>query len=242
MKFKSLLLILALMFGSGLMAFAQDGDHDRDDRDRGRSGWQNRDRDRDRDGDRDEDRDDDHNRDWRRDRDRDRDWRSNNRAAYQDGYRWGQWSATHRGNGYGHGRRWKSDSDRRAYEAGYRRGMQDANGGYYGNNGPYNNGPYENGRSNHPFGDVFGRQQGNYPNNGGYGGYGIGNARNIGYNDGLLAGQKDRSTGHSFRPQENKGYRDADKGYSSSIGSKDQYKQVYRDGFMQGYQRGYYGR
>jgi hypothetical protein len=229
MKFKSLLLVLALTLGSGLVAFAQDGDHDRDDRDRGRSGWHKRDRD----GDRDEDRDRDHDRDWRRDRDRN----YNNNAAWQDGYRWGQWAATHRGNGTGHGRRWKSDSDRRAYDAGYRRGMEDANnGGYYGNNGPYNNG-----RSNHPFGDILGRQ-GNYPNNGGYGGYGIGNARGIGYNDGLLAGQKDRGTGHSFRPTQNKGYQDADKGYNSSIGDKNQYKQVYRDGFMQGYQRGYYGR
>ena len=227
MKFKSFMLVLAMTLGSGLVASAQDRDHDRDRDDRGRSGWQDRDHDR------------DHDRD--RDRDRDRDWNrnNNNSAAWQDGYRWGQWAATHRGNGNGHGKRWKSDSDRRAYEAGYRRGMEEArNGGYYGNNGPYNNGPYNNGRSNHPFGGVLG-QQGNYPNNGGYG---IGNARNVGYNDGLLAGQKDRSTGHSFRPQQNKGYQDADKGYSSSLGDKNQYKQVYRDGFMQGYQRGYYGR
>jgi hypothetical protein len=203
---KSLLLIGALTFSTGLYASAQDRDHDRDDR-----RW--------------------HDRDHDGDHDRNR----NNSAAWQDGYRQGQWAASHRGNGYGHGRRWKSDDDRRAYEAGYRRGMEEArNGGYYGN-GPYNNGPYNNGpynNSNHPFGGVMGSR----------GSYGVGNARSIGYNDGLLAGQKDRSTGHSFRPAENKGYKDADKGYSSSIGSKDQYKQVYRDGFMQGYQRGYYNR
>jgi hypothetical protein len=213
MKFKSLLLVLAMTVGSALVASAQDRDHDRDNN-RGRWGWQDRDHDR--------------------DHDRDRDRYRNNSAAWQDGYRAGQWAATHRGNGNGHGSRWKKDDDRRAFQAGYERGLAEARGGY--NNGPYNNGPYNNGNnSGHPFGGVLGQRGNN-------GTYGAGNARGIGYNDGLLAGQKDRSTGHSFRPTQNKGYQDADKGYSSSVGDKNQYKQVYRDGFMQGYQRGYYGR
>jgi hypothetical protein len=218
MKFKSFLLVLAMTVGSGLVASAQDRDHDRDRDNRGRWGWQ----DRDHDGDRDHDRD--HNRNNN----------NNNNAAWQDGYRQGQWAASHRGNGNGHGRRWKSDADRRAYEAGYRRGMEEARNGGYNNNGPYNNG---RNYPNNTYPNTY--PNGNYPNNGGYG---IGNARNVGYNDGLLAGQKDRSTGHSFRPTQNKGYQDADKGYNSSLGDKNQYKQVYRDGFTQGYQRGYYGR
>jgi hypothetical protein len=206
MKFKSLVLVLAMTVGSGLVASAQSN----------RSwGWQDRDHDHDR----------DHDRDHRN--------HNNNSAAWQDGYRAGQWAATHRGNGNGHGSRWKKDDDRRAYQAGYERGMAEARNGGYNNNGPYNNGPYNNGPYN------TGRNYpGNYPN----GAYGVGNARGIGYNDGLLAGQKDRSTGHSFRPTQNKGYQDADKGYSSSVGDKNQYKQSYRDGFMQGYQRGYNGR
>lgn len=231
MKSKSFLLVLALMLGSGLVAFAQDGDHDRDDRDRHEQ-WHR-------------------DNDWRdNDRDRDRDWdgdRSNQRA-YRDGYKDGQKAARHRGNSGKYNNHYRDRDERRAYDLGYRRG--------YGNgNGQWSNGDWRNdrnrdgdwrddrgnqGRSNHPFGDVLG-QSGNYPN-GGDGGYGIGNARGIGYNDGLLAGQRDRSTGHSFRPTQNKGYQDADKGYSSSIGDKNQYKQVYRDAFMQGYQRGYYGR
>ncbi len=225
MKFKSLLLVLAMTLGSGLVASAQDRDHDRDDR--GRSGWEDRDRDRDRDG----------------------DWDRGNQKAYRDGYRDGQKAARHRGNSGKYNNHYRDRDDRHAYDLGYRRGYG-SNDGYWGDNrnGDWRNDRDRDGdwrddrdRANHPFGDVLG-QQGNYPNYPNRGGGYFGNARSIGYNDGLLAGQKDRSTGHSFRPQQNKGYQDADKGYSSSIGDKNQYKQVYRDGFMQGYQRGYYGR
>jgi hypothetical protein len=224
MKFKSLLLVLALTLGSGLVASAQ-------------SGWSWR--------------DDNRNGNWRdNDRRNDRDWDRSNQKAYRDGYNDGQKAARHRGNSGKYNNHYRDRDDRQAYDAGYRRGYNSGNG-QWGNgdwrdrdgdrdddwrndrdrNGDWRNDRNNQGRSDHPFGDVLGRRNGNY-----------GNGRNIGYQDGYLAGQKDRTTGHSFRPQENKGYKDADKGYSSSLGSKDQYKQVYRDGFMQGYQRGYYGR
>jgi hypothetical protein len=204
-----------MMVGSALVASAQDRDHDRDSN-RGRWGWQ----------------------------DRDRDWDHSNQKAFRDGYNDGQKAARHRGNSGKYNNHYRDRDDRQAYDAGYRRGYGSGNGQWSDNrNGDWRNDRDRNNdgrddRTGHPFGGVLGQQQGNYPN----GGYGIGNARGIGFNDGLLAGQKDRSTGNSFRPTQNKGYQDADKGYSSSVGDKNQYKQVYRDGFMQGYQRGYYGR
>jgi hypothetical protein len=209
-SFKALLLVGSLLFGTGAIANAQSG-WGRDDN---RGSWQQRDA-------------------------RDR------QKAYQDGLKDGQKDARkNRSNHYNN--RYRENDDRRAYDAGYRQGR--GNNGNWGNNRypngnypnyPNGNYPNDDRRSPHPFGDVMGRQQGNYPNGGGYG---VNLAGQNGYSDGYLAGQKDRSTGHSFRPTENKGYKDADRGQSSSGVSKDQFKQAYRDGFMNGYQRGYYGR
>jgi hypothetical protein len=181
------------------------------------------------------------------DRDHRYGWRDDdysNRRAYQDGYKDGQKAARHRGNSGKYDNKYRDSDDRRAYDLGYRRGYNAGRSGDWRDHDRDRDGDWrddrDNNRSPHPFGDVM-ANRGNYPN-GGDGRYGnVGNARGIGYNDGLLAGQKDRSTGHSFRPTENKGYKDADKGYSSSF-NKEQYKQAYRDGFMQGYQRGYNNR
>lgn len=224
-SFKVFLLTASLLLGTGILASAQTRDwgHDRDRRE----GWQDRDNDRDR--------------DW--DRDRDRDWDRSNQRAYRDGLKDGEKDAR-KGRHNHYNNRYRDNGDRRAYEYGYRRGSRQ--GGYYGNNNGYpnngypnqypNNGypdQYPNNGSNHPFGGVLG-QQGNR------GGLDI--ASQNGYSDGYLAGQKDRSTGHSFRPQENKGYKDADRGQSSSGISSRQFKQAYRDAFINGYQRGYNGR
>jgi len=167
------------------------------------------------------------------DRDHDNDRRWDDRKAYQDGYKDGQKDARKRDRKH-YDNRYRDNDDRRAYEYGYRRG--------YGYNGSYGNGngyPNDN-RSPHPFGDVL--AQNRYPNGGNGNSGGLRMASQNGYSDGYLAGQKDRSTGHSFRPTENKGYQDADRGASISGVSKDQFKQAYRNGFMQGYQRGYNGR
>jgi len=173
--------------------------------------WQQQDRDRDRDY----------------GRDRDGDNGRGNSAAYQDGFRQGQWDAQHNNRSRSKNRRWSNDADRRAYEAGYNRGYQSAigsrgNGGY--GNGAYGRGGYGNGQ--------YG--------NGGYGNSGVNSAGQIGYQDGVNDGANDRQTGHSFRPTEGDNYKNADRGYTSSVGSKDQYKQLYRQGYQQGYQIGYY--
>ena len=66
-------------------------------------------------------------------------------------------------------------------------------------------------------------------------------ARQYGYQDGLNDCANDRQTGHSFRPTQDDNFRNADRGYSSSLGNKDQYKQLYRQAYQQGYQQGYNG-
>ncbi len=63
-----------------------------------------------------------------------------------------------------------------------------------------------------------------------------------GYEDGLRYGQHDRSVGKPSRPTDSQAYNDADRGYSSRFGSKDQYKADYRRGYVRGYQEGYGGR
>ena len=165
-----------------------------------------------------------------RDRDRDRN-RNNNANAYQEGYRQGQWDATHNRRAQNNRGRWGNSDDQRAYAAGYSRGYNDAmnNGGYYGNgrygsNGGYGDGGYGNG--------------GWYGNgNGRYGNSGMQSARQYGYQDGLNEGSHDRQTGHSFRPTQDDNYRNADRGYNSSFGSKDQYKQLYRQAYQSGYEQ-----
>lgn len=224
---KAYVLMGSLLIGTGVAAHAQrDWGHDHDNR--GNQGWH----DRDNDGD--------------HDRDHDRDWDKSNQKAFRDGYKDGQKDAR-KHNRQQYRNRYRDNDDRRAYEAGYRRGLGDS--GYYGNRGAYPNGPYNNGNNgpynngtnqgpyNHPFGGVLAGQNGQYGNN-----RGVNLASQNGYSDGYLAGQKDRSTGHSFRPTENKGYKDADRGQSQSGISSDQFKQAYRSAFQQGYQRGYNGR
>lgn len=75
----------------------------------------------------------------------------------------------------------------------------------------------------------------------GYGYAGNGNAAHFGNHDGLEAGQRDRASGHSYRPTEWEAYIDADHGMSSSSGyrSSDEYKQEYRRAFMNGYNQAY---
>ncbi len=197
---------------------------------------------------------------WRGDRDHDNDdrgWRGDNRSYDQRAYR----------QGLEHGREDRSrnrhynyrthdwnrgdSSYRGAYQRGYDQGYnQGYANGAYGNDYPYgrypHNYPYGGYPSNYPYG--------NYPypqgRRGGYGGYGgYGNPGNIGYSQGLqdgrYDGQHDRDTGHSYRPTEDSNYKHADRGYSSSFGDKNMYKQDYRSGYLAGYQQGYgqgYGR
>jgi hypothetical protein len=63
-----------------------------------------------------------------------------------------------------------------------------------------------------------------------------------GYQLGYGAGSNDRAAGQSPKVERNKTFRNADSGYSNSgYGSKDQYKQVFRNAYRAGYQDGYSG-
>ena len=119
--------------------------------------------------------------------------------------------------------RTNNDYDRRAYQAGYDQGYQDTwrrddrdrgRDGYY--NGP--NGP----------GGQYGRPA-PYNNN---------SAAQMGAQDGLNDGRKDRATGHSNRPTEGDNYKNANRGFPGGDGETD-YKATYRQAYVPAYQRGY---
>jgi hypothetical protein len=86
---------------------------------------------------------------------------------------------------------------------------------------------------------TWGRQD-----NRGYGNYGSGSLSNSaqqnGYRDGLERGRQDRSR-NSRANTNNDEYRQADRGYSRSEGSRGQYKQAYRAAYQRGYNDGYNG-
>jgi hypothetical protein len=125
------------------------------------------------------------------------------------------------------------ERERRRRERERERRQEQNNGGYYGNNGGY--GGY--GR-NGGYGNNGG--YGTYGRNGGYGGYNVYQiATDRGYQDGLSTGQEDAYRGQNYDPQRSHYYRNGTEGYNSSYGSKGQYKQAYRDGFVRGYQQGY---
>jgi hypothetical protein len=151
------------------------------------------------------------------------------RVFYNRGFQQGQYDALHNRRSQFSGG-WGTDpNDRRAWERGYNEGFRQARNSY--GNGGYGNG--------YPNGGYYGSGNG-YPN----AGYGYGNlaqARNIGYNDGLNDGRVDRQTGHSFRPTQGDNFKNADRGYNSSFGDRQTYKDTYRQGYQQGYQLGYNG-
>lgn len=64
-------------------------------------------------------------------------------------------------------------------------------------------------------------------------------ARQQGYSYGLNAGAGDAQRNRRFDPQRSRIYKNGTEGYNSSFGSKGQYKQVFRDAFLQGYREGY---
>lgn len=171
---------------------------------------------------------------------RDRDWddrggwhRRVYDNPYEEGFRDGRRDAMQYGR-----REMRNDSrwrgrDRRDYVQGYNQGFEDAmrtssrRGGY---GGPYR-GPY-GGYPSGPYGDrggVYGQPNVNWAEQ----------ARQVGYQDGVNDGASDRRTGHSFRPTHDDNYKNADRGYNSSFGDKNTYKQYYRQGYESGYQRGW---
>jgi hypothetical protein len=63
-----------------------------------------------------------------------------------------------------------------------------------------------------------------------------------GYRDGLTVGQRDAQSGRRYSADDNGLYRDGERGYDRHLGSRGQYKQIYRRGFEQGYRESYFGR
>jgi flagellar biosynthesis/type III secretory pathway protein FliH len=140
-------------------------------------------------------------------------------------------------------------SFRTGYSAGYSEGFQ-----RYAPNYGYGNGRYGNGRAV-PRGAVrggYGYPNG-YPNNrgpvypsypsnpgsyGSYGGYYDAAVQN-GVNDGYEKGVEDARKNRSFDPLRHDWYRSGDRHYESRYGSKEQYKDLYRQGFRDGYDRGF---
>jgi hypothetical protein len=61
-------------------------------------------------------------------------------------------------------------------------------------------------------------------------------AQDTGYRDGLQAGRLDLDRHKEYRPEKHDAYEDADHGYQKSYGDKNQYKELYRRGFIRGYQ------
>ena len=62
-----------------------------------------------------------------------------------------------------------------------------------------------------------------------------------GYNDGLDKGREDARDRDSYDPNRHRWYRNADRGYEGRYGRKDDYREVYRDGFLSGYNQAYRG-
>ena len=122
------------------------------------------------------------------------------------------------------------------YNAGYARLARGGYNGSYGQQGPYRQGPYG--------------PQGPYTQRGGYGagvgGYGRypGGTYNSpafdnGARDGYEKGQEDTRKNRNFDPLRHSWYRSGDRHYENDYGSRDQYKNIYREGFQRGYERGY---
>jgi hypothetical protein len=63
-----------------------------------------------------------------------------------------------------------------------------------------------------------------------------------GYREGYHRGSEDSVKGKRHGVDEFEAYRDGDRGYSDSIGSRDQYRIGYRSGFEKGYEDGFNGR
>jgi len=64
-------------------------------------------------------------------------------------------------------------------------------------------------------------------------------ARQEGFQTGVSTGASDAQRGQSFNPQRSHFWKNGNSGYNSSYGNRGQYKQVFRDAFVQGYREGY---
>ncbi len=156
------------------------------------------------------------------------------RAAYRSGYDEGRRDAESRRAFHPDDHHFRENDDRRAYREGYEAGFNSLRrGDHDGDRDREHDRDGDHDRAN---------QWHNGGNNGGFGGYGNMSqiAQQNGYRDGMNDGQHDRQTGHSFRPTHDDNYKNAP-GYSSSMGDRQQYKNMYRQAYEQAYPQGYNG-
>jgi hypothetical protein len=138
-----------------------------------------------------------------------------NNLMYQQGLSQGQADRT---NNQAHQYRLQPNNadDRRSYESGYDQGYQtarDADRDRSGQNDQFGSGAESNGNL----------------------------ATQNGFQDGANQGLQDRQAGHSSRATKHHDYKEGNRGYSSSFGSKEQFKASYRQAYIQGYEKGYNG-
>lgn len=95
-------------------------------------------------------------------------------------------------------------------------------------------------------GSVYAQNRRTYPTYPGYPGSGgvyrdryNNPAYSRGYDDGYRSGVSAARDGDRYDVRRERDYRDADNGYDRRYGSRDQWRQVYRDGFASGYDEGF---
>ncbi len=147
--------------------------------------------------------------------------------GYREGVRAGERDVRSRDSyDYRDERAWQRARNR-AFREGFERGYAEAyrsRGAYGRDSRGGDNGRYGSGRYGD---DRYGRQVHNNP------------AAAAGYDDGYRQGLDDARDGDRSDPVRARNYRSADRGYDRRYGSKDEWKRIYREGFMSGYQRGY---
>jgi hypothetical protein len=182
------------------------------------------------------------------------------RGAYDNGYREGlregeQDGRRHSAYRYQDSRTWQRadkgynrsfgdiDRYRQQFRAGFGEGYQAGYARYGQVNGPYGRAIPR--QDTYGYGNVYPDRRSPDPYyGGGQGPYGNGRyAYSAGYtngvNDGLEKGREDARKRRSFDPLRHEWYREADRHYRREYGPKPQYANVYRDGFKEGYARGY---
>ncbi len=161
------------------------------------------------------------------------------RAAYQDGLRQGRFDAQHNRHAWGHSKRWRDGDDARAYEAGYNRGYRDAISDQHDfRDHDRDDRNYRDHDADHDR-DRDHDYRGSAPAPDHGTGYYMRTAHDTGYQDGLKDGSHDKQTGHSYRPTQMDNYKNADRGYQSDMGAKDQFRLSYRTGYSSGYKQGW---
>jgi len=138
--------------------------------------------------------------------------RQANTQAYSAGYAQGQADASnHNPRNNQPGAQWTSSSDQLAFTQGYDAGYNHA--------------------ANHPAETSPAATLGS----------GDQQARQFGYQDGLAAGRQDQMKGKSFKPEDHDLYKNGLHGWTTDLGTKDQFKELYREAFVKGYESGYRG-